>query len=419
MEPKIVTALEIRDRISRVSNEKYRNALKYAFLIGAETAEVCGEFAPKENNLIEHTFTLNSKKITTIIFIVNNIKPKERSKNRICAIPLDEKFEPWSKDLLDYFKKFEGYPFKFSMRAIQGKASEVFSGLQWQRFDHWQHQRNISEKYSKFRISDLRRLRIKNLKEYYRFNERDLALFCSWNDYPRDPITRNQVDFILSQDVNVKNIEDVVSYAKIYLPKLLRNIGQLGQETTPFYLDTRNEDVINNRYKRTNDICNKIYDLNESSRAKLNTLFFNENMPLVIEILNSCDSKDQYTTKIALLASLFKTGLKPWKTLLKKHGLEENRLTDLKNAGSIKHIETWLKISNIKHSSDIIKTWDYITELRNMHPIHYTDGNKLMDIYDYLKLPLEHPRDYPLLWETILNKFNDSLDELLLVMNAI
>ena len=142
------TYLEIRDRIYRIGvdyevsdikqipkdadSERYRMAFMYQLLIAGRISEVCGKYAPKGIEVYEVEFD----DVPAAMFVVKTAK--RNGKLRTAALPLDPKYEPWTKPLLKYFQDAgDDYPFMFSkrfehsIRYAQWAAAKVFEGLEW------------------------------------------------------------------------------------------------------------------------------------------------------------------------------------------------------------------------------------------------------------------------------------------------
>jgi hypothetical protein len=142
------TYLEIRDRIYRIGtdfdvtdikqipknadSEQYRLGFMYQLLIAGRISEMCGHYAPKGNEVYEVSFN----DVSAAMFVVKTAK--REGKLRASSLPLDPQYEPWTEEVLEYFKRTgEDYPFKFgknwaaSKRYAQWVAAETFDKLEW------------------------------------------------------------------------------------------------------------------------------------------------------------------------------------------------------------------------------------------------------------------------------------------------
>ena len=162
---------------------EYRQALMYQFLVGGEVSQVCDKYAPTGKDAKSIDLQIHGKNIKAALFFVKNVKPKFKGKFRVCAVPLDSQFEPWTQPILELFESCgDKRPFKFCMRSLQRVAQEKFEGYIWPK-DEYQRPtgEKVERRYNPFRLGDLNKLRRKNLIEFYHFDEVDLALFGAWN----------------------------------------------------------------------------------------------------------------------------------------------------------------------------------------------------------------------------------------------
>ena len=112
MNQKEPTVLEVRNRIEDIEDDIYRHAFMYQFLIGGEPSEACGKYAPNGNDAFKVDFIVRGKNFPAIAFVVKTAR--REGIHRICALPLDPKFEPWAQPVFDWFKKHgEKMPFEF------------------------------------------------------------------------------------------------------------------------------------------------------------------------------------------------------------------------------------------------------------------------------------------------------------------
>ena len=86
---------DIRERIDSVEMIKYKNALRYEYLICGRVSEVCGKYGPKgtDAQIVE----IDGEE--AVLFLVKTAKRK--GKLRPVALPL--KYEPWARALVGWF----------------------------------------------------------------------------------------------------------------------------------------------------------------------------------------------------------------------------------------------------------------------------------------------------------------------------
>ncbi len=175
---------EVRNRINNVADEKYKVALMYSFLLGAEKGEVVEKKRPigDDVNIIEINF-LN----ITIDAVIFRLKKNKLSGYRYSILPLNDDFDNWVKKIYDYMSNFGSEaPFEFhenldtSGTYFMNVASETFKDLS---FDFQPYPRTgigqIDSREKDFTSTCLKKLRIRDLIFNYNFNPLDLALFCA------------------------------------------------------------------------------------------------------------------------------------------------------------------------------------------------------------------------------------------------
>lgn len=126
------TVTEVRTRINKMDTQIrhgkiYQNAFRFLYLTAGNISEVTGKYAPLGSDAI----TTDIAEEEAVIFPIKTARRKGRI--RPVALPLDYKYEPWSKILLNWFSVHENaHPFGgLSMRAVQRISSQIFQGLMW------------------------------------------------------------------------------------------------------------------------------------------------------------------------------------------------------------------------------------------------------------------------------------------------
>jgi len=389
----------------------------YQFLIGGEISEVYGKYAPRGIDAHRIEFEIRGKRIPAVLFVVETARRKGYL--RACAIPLDPRFEPWAKPLLDWFEDHgERCPFmlnekitpKSNQRYAQKKAEEIFKDLKWPMGEYWSTRsgKKVGMRYNPFTPSSLRGLRRKNLKEFYHFNERDLAIFGAWNEPVVDPQLKSEIKNIFSMKLKKKDITKKLS--EEYFEKLLWPISELDKEYDVIS-HARSYRISKMRDERAMKIVKLILQTNILFEGKVGPkLFLENNLRIVTDFLTSCETESEFITKIARLGALFDVNLKPLKQLVKEP--EQKR--------SIVLVEQWLQENGIKYDPDMIKTWINIRKLRNMEPIHpRINAKELMRILDFFGMEKSLPFDPSAFWDSILDKFQESLEKWQEILNRL
>ncbi|MEM2780842.1 MAG: hypothetical protein QW791_08275 [Candidatus Bathyarchaeia archaeon] len=189
--PKVET---VRRRIESVGREDYRIFLKCAYLFAARVSELVAYASPRDTTIPRgptgrdyyiDNFTLGPLKAEAAIFKIKTAK--RGGKERLIALPLDKRFEPWTESILRYYQKCGDKPlFPFSRQRALQIARQVFKGLKYpvERYvivNQSLGLRKVVEPHLKpFGLHALRHLRATELIEFYGFDGIDLSIFGGW-----------------------------------------------------------------------------------------------------------------------------------------------------------------------------------------------------------------------------------------------
>jgi len=130
------TDLEIRERISQVKDKQYQMAFKYQYETLGRISEVSGKYMPHRDS--HRIIDVEGEEF--VMFIVKTAKRKGYL--RPCGRPLNTKYDPWAKELLDYIESSDEYPFQLhenidtSKTYAMNKAKKTFKGLYWPFSDY-------------------------------------------------------------------------------------------------------------------------------------------------------------------------------------------------------------------------------------------------------------------------------------------
>ena len=396
MSSKIPTVSDVRQKIAR-QDEKYRLALMYQFLIGGTVSEICGKYAPKGSDAHEVEFDIKNVKIPSVLFLVKTARRPDHL--RPCAIPIDKRYEPWAEQVLDQFKRVgENLPFRFSERSFQNAAKAAFGEYECQKDDYTDSEtgKRIERRYSPFTSSSIRELRRKNLKNFYGFNEKDLAIFGAWYVPIYDVQLKSEIENIFSSMRANNDFLTFKEFASTYFEKFLWPIQEL-EKPYDVLSEARSYLISKSRDERGIQIITKIIQTNILFEGKIGPkLFLENNIRIITDLITPCNSENDLYIKNARLSSLFDVNLDPFKKLVKSPN----------NKKSISLVEDWLAENSIKYEPSMIETWRNIVKLRNMDPMHpYVNSKELLNILDFFDLKKKIPYNSALLWDSILDKF--------------
>lgn len=183
---KVPDIREIRNRLDKARTNRYVRALKFQYITGARVSEVCGQYAIRGGDFTITYWSPNSTEPKDHPVIIFNIKTsKRRGKVRRIALPLEEKYEPWTRELKRYFeRRGENKVFKFSTRSLQRHGREIFKDFYYpievytKNFDKRQI---VPEHTRELATHGLRHIRATDLLMNYGFDQIDLTIFMGWS----------------------------------------------------------------------------------------------------------------------------------------------------------------------------------------------------------------------------------------------
>jgi hypothetical protein len=223
--------IEARDRIEQIKDKDIKMFLKATYLLAADGCELTGQlesgsasyhrnrkiiYGPRGCDIFcelidAPQIKLQNQELTTkssrslplkIPVVLFNIKTARQTLDsdenvpiRIIALPLSEQFDPWAKELYDFFKeRGKDYIFPFNRQKVWRyvTVNRVFAGLNYRiRKYIYSNKRPISDLPNNFvvfshqrklKMSGLRDLRTYELIDKYSFDGADLEIYTS----PRD-----------------------------------------------------------------------------------------------------------------------------------------------------------------------------------------------------------------------------------------
>lgn len=407
---------DVQQRIETIEDDIYRNALMYQYLIGGNASEVSGECAPERSDMYEVKYNINGRIIPAIMFIVKPIKTNNYY--RACVLPLEHEYEPWTEQVRDWFLQFQdGYPFRFSERAtwetnktyLMKKATKVFDGLKWLKESYTTQKKRQIRREVTFTSTQLRDLRHDVLKELYGFDVVDLAYFGAWNDPVVNMQMKLQKEQVFESSPKRDEITKFEKIGQTYIEKLLIRHNELQRiQRIPRGLVYRDNVELTNRLDRSSHIISLIRDINTVFEMKRNAPLLSESMGLVLDILYDCEYEDTLQSNITEAMTIFEINLDTLKSLV----------SDPNDKKSITLLRDFLDENSISYDKNMFETWIHMGLLRNYFD-HKRDTEKLKAVLTFFDEPQRMPLNSGRLWEKILDNFEDSLNELLRIVNSL
>ena len=226
------TPTEIRHRIEAVKSKKYRIFLKSVYVLGAArvgelTGRMCSRdsqtinprknfvYGPKGTDVsldsyqVENINTVDMIKVMNKVMTLENALPelevalfriniekrkfnhlKEEPMSRLIGIPMDSAYEPWTKEIYDYFVQAKDrFVFPFTRQDIWRyitKINPIFEGLGYPIEKYTIKKegkivKDVARKMNPFKLHGLRHLRTKELFETYNFDSLDFMSYIGWS----------------------------------------------------------------------------------------------------------------------------------------------------------------------------------------------------------------------------------------------
>ena len=189
----------VRERIEQTEPEEARYCFMASYLFCGRVSEIIGQtcpsdlkktraIGPKGSDVRTDVFEWRSQKEEVAIFTVSTAK--RGGMERKIALPLNPKYEPFTKPLLNYFREHENSKvFPFTRQKAWEYSRIVFDGLQYPIENYFLskyengvrvEKKPIKRHYRNFRTHALRHMRTAELIEIYGFNGFDLSIYGGW-----------------------------------------------------------------------------------------------------------------------------------------------------------------------------------------------------------------------------------------------
>lgn len=182
--------MKVRERIKVVDDHEVRLCLMCTYLFGARISEVVSYASPGDRKTSPRG--LKGTEVRTDIFKLGPIEEqaaiftvrtaKRRGLVRLVALPMNERFEPWTKTIYDFYSEVgDSRLFPFTRQKAWSKAKEAFQGLQYSTGGYSKAKNYYAPRNRPFNLHALRHVRATELVEYYGFDSFDLSSFCGWS----------------------------------------------------------------------------------------------------------------------------------------------------------------------------------------------------------------------------------------------
>lgn len=253
---KIPTVKQVRDIINRVgvdidprNNRRVRknldlhqlqSALKYQFLTACQASQVSGKYGPIKRIDVENAIELKIGNKKAVIFLIKKTKVRKRTQKVYApCIPLDSKYEPWTKEVLDYMQDNDN-PFQFntnpasSKRQLEAATKEIFKDYIWMYKEYRGVRKkedgdieyvNIPAREKKFSNGGIQKIRVVDLISNYGFDYNDVITFGVWeNNIEGAKIPRSIVHLLEFEIDNIteESINLLTGIATNYFKKLCK-----------------------------------------------------------------------------------------------------------------------------------------------------------------------------------------------------
>lgn len=203
----------IRERIEAIERKDIRFCLKTAYLYAGRISEVVGKATPSDNTVARGPkgtdvrmdfYQNNNEEIPCVVFTVRTAK-REGIERKV-ALPL--KYEPWAKEVYEYFKKTGNkivFPFTRQVVGMYVRQNGIFKGLTYpiekyvivEREGELKTVTTIDRHIRSYNLHAIRHSRASELVEYYGFDGFNLATYGGWT-YKTAARVSNVMDRYLS-----------------------------------------------------------------------------------------------------------------------------------------------------------------------------------------------------------------------------
>lgn len=199
-----INIIGLRNKIEKIDFKPARMCVKYLYLIDGRISEAISKRAPSDVKTTPRGPQGRSLSIQdyeeggeVALFSVNTAK--REGFLRICALPIERQYEPWTKEVVKYFGKFNPneYVFPYNRQKIWHEAREVWGSLSYPiesyevvETDEYGNvvlsengskvKRRVNRHIRDFNLHAIRHIRATDLVVFYGFNGPNLSAFGGW-----------------------------------------------------------------------------------------------------------------------------------------------------------------------------------------------------------------------------------------------
>jgi hypothetical protein len=210
---------DVRSRIEKTEPCHHRTGLMATYLGCCRGSEVVSKGSPygwRSEDVREATYNFNGSIEPIGIFTIRMAKARERvAKERYVALPLDPKYEPWARPLMEYCLKAKGPVFPYSYITLYRAAEKTFEGLNYSIEGYFDGTDKIKAHEREAATHFLRHIRASELRMLYHFGGEDLSDYGGWQFVGSGKVSKSMGRYTLIPDWHG------------YFPKLLTPRNQL------------------------------------------------------------------------------------------------------------------------------------------------------------------------------------------------
>lgn len=181
---------ETRQRITEVEPSEPRHGLMASYLWAGRASEVVGvasasdtttPYGPRGTDVYQDAYKPQGE--APIPVAVFRIKTAKRGGlERYIALPMDSRYEPWAKELLEYCQsKGNKLVFPFTRQTLHAYASRAFDGLTYDIEPQKVNGEAVGRHKRDAAVHFLRHIRASELSSFYGFQREDLAYYGGWS----------------------------------------------------------------------------------------------------------------------------------------------------------------------------------------------------------------------------------------------